>query len=523
MKDNLLPLTKQKLTGIILREKLKSPHLSCRKLSSLISDKYDQQISKSAINILLKKNNFQELKGRKKEESQYRKPHYPYCGLFFLKTINELMQVSSTLARLMTQADTVLKVPETELKKYLDFLIYASFFSFPVREFSPDSAHLNLLYALSDNSSLQFNRLRLQKIITHLGNNPIHAAEHPEIQSCLTPVTHLQLHTSAGHILAIDSSCTQWWENLSSACLYQTNLTAARGLVKSIIDSRRIPVMCTTSMQEFSPALIKALAFCPKGISTIDFCDGPAAIESAMIQKPVPLDIIVGFNPQVLKKCCNVVSSVEKSRLALPGFSDLCAVYDFDGILHQHTVKEATKVRILLIQKSAGRDTYWGIVTTLNRSVHTAKDIIQEYFNHWLHPYEMYLLHLQLRERSTFTPRSTELPLPAVPLSGIVLHTPEDFKQILTILKEYTRQWLLQKLIDTKQVPFLMEEILSTEGYMLQGKKINTIQLIKKPEYNTPLLPQLALLANKESFFLNQRKTFFNVVAGTPRTKSAVL
>lgn len=515
MKDNLSPLSKQKLTDIILREKLKSPHLSCRKLSSLIYDKYDQQVSKSAINILLKKNNFQELKGRKKEESQYRKPFFPYCGLFFLKTVNEMMRLSSTLAGVLAQKNESLKIDGAECKKYLDFLMYASFFSFPVNEFSPDSTHLNLLYALSDSTSLQFNRLRLQKIITHINDNPIHAGEHPEIQNCLAPVTHLQLHTVSGQVLTVDSSCTQWWENTFSPNIYQANLMTGRDLIRSIIDTRRIPVMCTTSMQEFSPAVVKALAYCPKGISKIDLCNSHSVIESVQIRQsmPLPIDILVGFNPHVLKKTCNVVSSVEKNRLALPGFSDLCAVYDFDGILHQHTVKEALRVRILLIQKSAGQETYWGIATTLGRAKYPAKDIIQEYFTRWLNPYEMYLLHLQLRERSTFAARPADVPQKQISLSDIVLQTPEDFKKILSLLKEYTRQWLLQKLIDTQQVPFIMEEILSAEGYMLQGKKINTVQLIQRPDQKTTILPHLALLANKESFGIEQRKILFNVIA----------
>lgn len=524
MKSRHSPLSKHNRAKLALKEKLKDPSLSCRAVARLLHDKYRLSLSKTAVHALFKKYNIRETKGRRKELVRYQRLLYQHCGLFFLRVTNELLNLSQSIATLLFQAspETGFSVPE--LKNLIDYLIYTSYFKgipqgntmLPAASCPADMRpqDMRLVYRLSNTAASASMQARLRTFISSIAGKSLPLTSSKEVSDCLVPVAAVKFTAADNTVLYSDAALSQCWETNHIPPLYFANrFSAARRITTALIDQHCIPLMYNASPFGVSSSFVQSIITCAKGIRRIECLDRNNDPVFSFTLDPAQYNtFIMGFNPHTLKKAFTVVSAVRKERTTFPLLQGTFYLYDFESLLIQNAVPEKLSARIILLQKVTAHSSYWGIITNIRRAASPAREIAQKYLSLWSAPYELYTLHLTLLEEYIHPPDTAqpELPLPVpqdIRLPRISSFS--DFGMLLRTLQDSCRSILLKKAPPQGDI---FSRILSTKGYITEGKKQVIINLIPADRAIKELLYDAVLLANKETVYLGKKRMVMSVV-----------
>jgi len=196
---------KPKIRDFIIQKKNAEPHLSCRKLTSLIFDKFQVKVSKSSINTLIKDLGMSMPVGRRRKKKRRLVPEAEGLGAIMLKAVDSLVGGSYYMADLIKNR---LKSESPEIPAKTECLIYGPLFDDLDRlELKPECGLwpvVNQKFTSKDLISF-FDELQAHK--------PISSDIHRVVSTIFQEVRCIKVNYAGESILYLDGSLYTLWSS----------------------------------------------------------------------------------------------------------------------------------------------------------------------------------------------------------------------------------------------------------------------------------------------------------------------
>jgi|GEM_PF-6162120 len=221
------------IKDFIISQKTDNPRLGCRALSLLIMEKFNKRISKSAINVLIKRKGLSSNVGRpaKTKDSKTRIPYDIDCaGAFFLKGIDEQLSLSLILKQFSRNA--FLRSNSKVLEHKNSVAMYASVFH-PAGIEDLDSYKGKGLWRI-DSQKARISKPIILEYLSKIDKLDILPNIIKGIDIGIEEVHFLAIHTQKGETFYIDPTCHLIWLKPEAVMAYNLPIIRAQKLLQEV-------------------------------------------------------------------------------------------------------------------------------------------------------------------------------------------------------------------------------------------------------------------------------------------------
>ncbi len=196
---------KPKIRDFIIQKKTIESHLSCRKLTSLIFDKFQVKISKSSINALIKELGMSMPVGRRRKKKRRLVTEVEGLGVIMLKIADALAGGSHYMADLIKSR---LKSDDSETGQKTECLLYGPLFDDIDRlELQPDCALWPIV-------NKKFGTKELVSFYNELNaHKPISSDIHRVVTTIFQEVRCIKVNYSGENVLYLDGNLYTLWSS----------------------------------------------------------------------------------------------------------------------------------------------------------------------------------------------------------------------------------------------------------------------------------------------------------------------
>ena len=414
------------LKKIILSESKRNPHLGVRGISKIVKENHKLDISKSAINNILKAKGIKGKKGRKKYILLYQnKKIIEDCALLVLKAIDSQIGLYDFLKK---EFKTYFPDIETGLLKKL--LIMLSF-----------SSHLG---ADLENSIKREGFLKIADCYTYPVNkvkyllkrtvNYKPAISLKEIKENFEIVSTIKFHFFDNSAGFCDAKLTTTWDGYCHIKDFFLPLYHAKARISYMLKEKIIILNYTQSFDYLSPFTINFINSLSGGIKRVDFLNEKGQVLDKIecnLEKPT---FLIGYYPKILGKGLTFLEK-EKRFKKLNTFSGVVWYAPMLTRFSQSKSKEAIILNNILIKTREKYLPNWAVLT--DRKVNLSS-LLKKYLFVWPYMEKVFLDDIKMIENSFLNQEDKKDLIQDIP-DMFIFEKGEDFGKIADILSGFLK------------------------------------------------------------------------------------
>jgi hypothetical protein len=474
---------------IILKEKRKNPLLGCRKLSSLIKEKYNLSLSKSLINKILVEKGIREKKGRKKITSLFKRKEIKNCGVFLFKGAEFNFSLDSAFIETF-----YIGFPKMRKDKFLSLIKF--FLYFPLSGTldleSLDKRNIDEFKKISGCKAISKRNLKefsqsLKKKIFYLA--PLFKKA---LLDKLIEVIAIKINFLNGFSIYMDPLRKSIFSSFSGIPEeYYTSLGRVEEDLERIFKEDLWVIMSFPCFGEVSSFVSDFFTSSFTGVKTIEILGrGGRILKKIYPSSLKKFNFIIGFSPKV----CSFPSLQVKEASQFLRFN---LSYWREVYIKKFQIKflqfiENKKLTLTNVLFKIKREISWGLFTNIEKP--SLSYIVDTYTFFWPYLEEGFLRHLEIIEKSTYQQKLSPLEIVKEKIKSF---SDLNFEVLRKIIEEYT----LLKFFSSR-VSF--RRIYSFEGWIEKERK-KAIKIFLK---NLP--SSVAKNFNEENIYWKGKKIFLN-------------
>lgn len=505
---------KPKIRDFIIQKKNAEPHLSCRKLTSLIFDKFEVKVSKSSINTLIKDLGMSMPVGRRRKKKRRLVPEAEGLGAIMLKAVDSLAGGSYYMADLIKSR---LKSEDPEILPKTECLLYAPLFD------DLDRLELKPECGLWPVVNQKFTSKDLLAFLEDLqAHKPISSDIHRVVSTIFQEVRCIKVNYSGESVLYLDGNFYTLWSSPHipfdfSATVYNIKSYINRYFKKSL------PFMLFMAPGYDRPSkdFFDLLSFFQSSSKrTLNLSIHNNKFEEIAV---FPLEMngkhpfIFGLWPWQFSSYRKVKKIGEFRQYALTGVSDDFYIADTEIDLLQPNTRQIVTLRGCAVKKGMNEKTRVIILSNATAEQVKTEDLANIYLSHWPNLEETFQDLSRKIELFTYTATSQKF----FSTDNLVLQkdSTQDIKALLnyyiSAMDLYVKWHFLPSGYEEKDFSTIKQRFYSLKGII---KNQNDCVLVTfKPPVVYPFLKDLEYacrrINEKEIIFGDGRRLWLNVSA----------
>ena len=386
---------KPEIVKFLINKKWNYPEISCRKLSSEVSERFDFKLSKSSVNLILKREGISSPAGRRSRQIiDFEKP-LDHGGAFLLKGADSLLGITRTASEIVYKLipSSSIRVELREIETMIQgFIIFKSLYDTTI-----DTAvcyNNNEIWAIVGRRP---TKAGYNRIINMINNSQLFVEQLViELRQRLKPISGFRFILSNRSSFFVDSQFHSVWPTPIVNNKFITTFYSANSYVNRFIENKAIislfniqgTSILSSEIQDFIVSLNSEDR--SKQLTHIELLD----LDKNVVERKVILTsetrlFLLGFWPWQLDMMQEFERKPAKNKF---NFSQLGLEYYYqieEVLLTQPLITQKVMLTALLLKASPLGAAKIGILTNIPKEILLNRLTIKELY-HWILPEERY-------------------------------------------------------------------------------------------------------------------------------------